>query len=227
MRKEKIKLSILDDDKLFVQLLEEFINSKSSNILVKKSFTNSTDFWDWIPEETIDVLILDLRLQNQSGLEILEQLQSIHTDIKVIIMSTFYNRSFMGQMLKMGAAAFIPKDIDGEELIELIEEVYEKGHYFSTEQIEIMRAQLSPKTPGFQLNQKDSLSARELEVLELICQQLSTKEIADKMFISPKTVESHKSNLILKTGVKNTAGLIIYAVQNKIINPDELLFLDS
>jgi DNA-binding NarL/FixJ family response regulator len=133
----------------------------------------------------------------------------------------------MGQMLKMGAHAFLPKEIEMEELLRVINAVYHTGHYFSDEQIEVMRSQLSNKLPEFHAFSKDALTEREIDVLKLVCQQLSTKEIADTLFISPKTVETHKTNLMIKTCVKNMAGLVIYAVQNNIVDADEIVLFDK
>ncbi|MGH1386917.1 response regulator transcription factor [Kordia sp.] len=220
-----IRIAIVDDDKLFTQLLSRFINEQDSMEIVYTAHTGEA-FIENYEELSIDVLLLDLRMDDGSGLFVLRELQRRAEELKTIVLSTFYRRSFMGQMLKLGASAFLSKDIDEVELIEVIQTVYKKGHYFSKDQLEIMRLQLSKKVPEFTDHSKETLTTRETEILKLLCQQCTTKEIGERLFISPKTVETHKTNLLLKTGVKNTAGLIIYAIQNKIVSPDELLLLD-
>ncbi|WP_228453102.1 response regulator transcription factor [Chryseobacterium sp. CH1] len=90
-----------------------------------------------------------------------------------------------------------------------------------------MRGQLSNKLPQFHAYSKDDLTEREVEIIRLICQQQSTREIADNLFISPKTVETHKTNLMIKINVKNMAGLVIYAVQNNIVDAAEIVLLDK
>ncbi|WP_196892233.1 response regulator transcription factor [Aureivirga marina] len=222
----KTKLGIVDDDKLIVQLLSGYFKNteRIETILVANG---GNEFLEKIKSdiELPEVILLDLRMKDGDGLMVLEELKKMNSTIKIIVLTTFYKASFFGQMLKLGVHAFLPKEIDQEELVEIIETVKNQGFYFTPEQVTVMRRQVSGKIPKLQIDEKQKLTNREIEVLELLCQQLSTKEIADKLFLSVKTIESHKTNLYVKTGAKNTAGLIIYAVQNKIINPDELVLL--
>ena len=224
MTNESIQIAIVDDDVLFAQLLKDFIDRHPGMevVLIKSS---GNDFLRSFEDYSLDVVILDLRMTNGNGVEVMEALLKQEAKIKTIVLSSFYRESFIGQMLKLGASAFFPKEISKEELITVIEKVYHSGHYFSKEQVAVMRKQLSNKLPQFDHPHKDGLTNREIDVLKLICKQLSTREIGEKLFISPKTVETHKSNLLLKVGVKNTAGLIIYAIHNSIVNVDELLVL--
>ncbi len=226
MEYSTIKIGIVDDDLLFVQLLKNYIENNGSYQVVLTS-TGGHQFlkeWDSV---SLDILILDLRMANGDGLEVLGELAQSETETKIIVLSSFYRRSFMGQMLKMGAHAFLPKEIELEELLAVMNTVYQTGHYFSNDQINVMRTQLSNKLPEFHAFSKNELTDREIEVLRLVCQQFNTKEIADSLFISPKTVETHKTNLMIKTGVKNMAGLVIYAVQNKVIDADEIVLFDK
>jgi len=222
---ETIRIAIVDDDKLFTQLLSRFINGYEHMQVVYTANNGDTFLADY-KAQSLDILLLDLRMDDGSGLFVLRELQKQSQELKIIVLSTYYRRSFMGQMLKLGVSAFLSKDIDENVLIQVIETVYKKGHYFTKDQLEIMRLQLSKKVPEFTDHSKESLTTRETEILKLLCQQCTTKEIGERLFISPKTVETHKTNLLLKTGVKNTAGLIIYAIQSKIVSPDELLLLD-
>ncbi|RXM51664.1 response regulator transcription factor [Chryseobacterium sp. CH25] len=221
----KIKIGIVDDDLLFVQLLKNYLENNAHYEVVLTSKSGNT----FLQEASVflDVLILDLRMNDGDGLEVLSALPSFQDEIKTIVLSSFYRRSFMGQMLKMGAHAFLPKEIELEELSVVIHTVYHNGHYFSSEQIDVMRGQLSNKLPQFHAYSKDDLTEREVEIIRLICQQQSTREIADNLFISPKTVETHKTNLMIKINVKNMAGLVIYAVQNNIVDAAEIVLLDK
>jgi len=225
MEHAKIKIGIVDDDLLFVQLLKNYIDNNGDYQVT----LTSTGGYQFLTEDSgsLDILILDLRMTNGDGLEVMAELAKRETETKIIVLSSFYRRSFMGQMLKMGAHAFLPKEIELEELLAVIKTVHHTGHYFSNDQIDVMRSQLSNKLPEFHAFSKNELTDREVDVLRLVCQQLSTKEIADSLFISPKTVETHKTNLMIKTGVKNMAGLVIYAVQNKVIDPDEIVLFDK
>ncbi|WP_160138615.1 response regulator [Chryseobacterium sp. c4a] len=225
MEHSKIKIGIVDDDLLFVQLLKNYIENSGNYQVVLTSTGGNQFFSEDIP--TLDILILDLRMANGDGLEVMTELSKQENEIKIIVLSSFYRRSFMGQMLKMGAHAFLSKEIELEELLVVINTVYNTGHYFSNEQIDVMRTQFSNKLSEFHAFSKNELTDREIDVLRLVCQQLSTKEIADALFISPKTVETHKTNLMIKTGVKNMAGLVIYAVQNNIIDAHEIVLFDK
>lgn len=226
MKNIKIKIGIVDDDSLFVQLLKSYMerDERYETILTSKSgnlFLNEKTI------DSVDVLLLDLRMADGDGLEVMSALSSKNSHIKIIVLSSFYRRSFMGQMLKLGAHAFLPKEIEMDELLTVINAVYSNGHYFSDEQLAVMRTQLSNKLPHFHAYSKDDLTDRETEVLQLICQQFNTKEIADHLFISHKTVETHKTNLMIKACVKNMAGLVIYAVQNNIIDASEIVLFDK
>lgn len=226
MEHSKIKIGIVDDDLLFVQLLKNYIENNGDYQVVLTS-KGGYQFLKEKDSVSLDILILDLRMANGDGLEVMAELAQKESETKIIVLTSFYRRSFMGQMLKLGAHAFLPKEIELEELLSVMKAVYHTGHYFSNDQIEVMRTQLSNKLPEFHAFSKNELTDREIDVLRLVCQQLSTKEIADSLFISPKTVETHKTNLMIKTGVKNMAGLVIYAVQNKVINPDEIILFDK
>ncbi|WPO92411.1 response regulator transcription factor [Chryseobacterium sp. YR459] len=225
MEHTKIKIGIVDDDLLFVQLLKNYIDNNGDYQVT----LTSTGGYQFLTEDSgsLDILILDLRMTNGDGLEVMSELAKRETETKIIVLSSFYRRSFMGQMLKMGAHAFLPKEIELEELLAIIKTVHHTGHYFSNDQIDVMRSQLSNKLPEFHAFSKNELTDREVDVLRLVCQQMSTKEIADSLFISPKTVETHKTNLMIKTGVKNMAGLVIYAVQNQVIDPNEIVLFDK
>ncbi|WP_250255644.1 response regulator transcription factor [Chryseobacterium sp. Marseille-Q3244] len=225
MEHSKIKIGIVDDDLLFVQLLKNYIETNGDYQVI----LTSTGGNQYLTEEEAvpDILILDLKMANGDGLEVMAALSKKEIETRIIVLSSFYRRSFMGQMLKMGAHAFLSKEIELEELLVVINTVYNTGHYFSNEQIDVMRNQFSNKLPEFHAFSKNELTDREVDVLRLVCQQLSTKEIADSLFISPKTVETHKTNLMIKTGVKNMAGLVIYAIQNNIIDANEIVLFDK
>lgn len=218
-----IKLAILDDEALIVSLLCDFFNQQNETEIC---FSN-TDGDEFIKElsatKTLpEVLILDLKMEGKSGIDILEILKKDYPSIKTIIMSSHYKKSFMGFMLKLGASAFIPKGLSPNNLLEIVKEIDQKGFYFEPNQIDIIREQVSTKTPKPELNNNNNLSTREIEVLKLICLQKTAKEIGAQLFITQRTVEGHKNNLFLKSDTKNIAGLAIYAIQNNIVQVDEI-----
>ncbi len=219
-----VKIAIADDEILIVQLLENyFLKSETIEVILKAYDGKELIEQLAICTELPSVVLLDLRMKEMNGIEATAILKVRYPEIKIIVMSSHYMSSFMGYMLKTGVNAFIPKEISPEFLTKVICSVHEHGYYFSEEHINVMRTQIAPKVPKPKLSQQEILSDRELEILKLICQQMTSQEIADKLFIARRTVEGHKGNLLLKTSVKNTAGLVIYAIQNNLINPDELI----
>lgn len=225
-----INIAVVDDDQLVVQLLTGFLEKStdplfkvslvaySGNSFLKKLRSNSYD--------DLDIILLDMRMSDGDGLFVLEELKKSAYSAKVIALTSYYKPSYIGQMMDLGAHAFLPKEIDKEELISIIQETHSKGHYFRQEQLESLRTQIAPKAPKLQLDPKDTITPRELEILQLVVLQNTTKEIATKLFITTKTVEAHKSNLLSKTGAKNTAGLVMFAIQHRLINPDDFFIFD-
>lgn len=223
MNTTRCNLAIVDDDKLVVDLLKKLFQD-ATTIDVGITAHNGLDFLEALHDDATripDIVLLDLRMDKMNGIDTMAVLKKEFPDIKIVVLSSHYKRSFMGFMLKSGANAFLPKEIDATRLLDILDEVYTKGHYFLPEQVDIIKEQLSSNTPKIALASQDVLSERELEVLKLICLQLTAKEIGERLFITQRTVEGHKTRILLKTGVKNTAGLVLYSVQHHLIHPDD------
>lgn len=219
---EKITVAITDDDALIVSLLQGYLHGRDG---IEVLFT--ADGGESLLEalktagSLPDVLLLDLKMTGMDGIEAAEQVKSSYPAIKIIVISSHYQRTFMGFMLKTGVSAFLPKGISPVELVDIIKTVQRQGYYFKEEQLEALRTQISGRSPKPVLDD-DVLSDREKDVLRLICCQKTAKEIADELFISQRTAEGHKNNLFDKTGAKNLAGLVIYAIQHNVIKVEEL-----
>ncbi len=220
---KKITLGIVDDDALIVNLLKSFLGEKEE-IEILLTASDGRECLQKLKEleHPPEILLMDLKMDGMNGVQTTEQLRKSFPKIKTIIISSHYKVSFMGFMLKTGVSAFAPKGISTDELVQIIQEVHEKGYYFDKDQLEIIRDQLSSKFPKPVLEEEDILSEREIDVLKLICQQKTAQEIGDKLFITKRTVEGHKNNLFAKTGAKNVAGLVVYAIQNEVIRSEDL-----
>lgn len=218
-----ILVSITDDDSLIVSLLEDFLN-KQQGIKIVYTAKSGEEFISKLEHKKPlpQVAIIDFKMEGMNGAEVASYLKEIYPKIKVILLSSHYKLSFMGFMLKTGASAFIPKGISQKQLIDIINDVHYKGIYFLPEQIDVVREQISSKTPKPLITDKESLTKREVEILKLICQQKTAKQMSDELFIAKSTVEGHKSNLLLKTETKNIAGLVIYAIQNHYVSIDDI-----
>lgn len=218
-----ISVALVDDDMLIVNLLHGFLETQEGiDVIFTAGGGEELLVFLETSEKLPDVLILDLKMKGMTGVEVTEILKASYPSIKVVVVSSHYNKAFMGFMLKTGAVAFAPKGISPVKLIEIIREVSTRGFYFMEDQVEIISGQISGKSPKPDLSAENVLSEREIEILKLICQQKTAKEIGDQLFITQRTVEGHKNNLFVKTGAKNIAGLVIYALQNRIIQIEEL-----
>lgn len=222
----KIRLALVDDDSLITTLLKDFFD-KNEAIEVLLTADSGEEFLDQLKDidQIPDVVVLDLQMKELQGTDVTKILKSDYPTIDTIVMSSHYRRSFMGFMLKAGVSAFIPKGISPNDLTQIIYEVHEKGYYFLADQVDALSSQIASNAPAPAISEQDRLSSREIEVLKLICHQKTAKEIAEELFLSQRTVEGHKNRLLAKTGAKNTAGLVIYAIQHQHIDPKSILFI--
>lgn len=223
MDQTTIKLVITDDDQLVSELLKDFL-SRYSDLEVLYTAENGVRLIEMldVSENIPDIILLDLKMEGKSGVELTEYLKIHFPAIKIVILTSFYKDSFTGFMLKTGAAAFLPKGLSPEALVTIIRQVKTEGFYLSELQLEQVRSQLAGNLQRPELDDNRQLTDRELEVIRLICEQKTAKEIGELLFITQRTVEGHKNNIFSKTGAKNLAGLVIYALQNGIITPDNL-----
>lgn len=219
----KIQLAIVDDEQLIVSLLKTFFQQKDQ-IEVIITAHSGEDFLTQLADSQIlpDIVLLDLRMKEVDGIETSNILQEKYPSIKIIIVSSHYKGSFVGYMLKTGVNAFLPKGILPDQLFKIVKIVATTGHYFFPEQVATIRSQIIPQAPKPKISLEVNITSREKEILNLICQQHTAQEIADKLFIAKRTVEGHKNKLLSKFGVKNTAGLVIYAVKHKLIDIESM-----
>ncbi|WP_320054578.1 response regulator transcription factor [uncultured Acetobacteroides sp.] len=220
-----IRIGIVDDEALIVMLLSDFF-AKHERISVEVTATGGQQIIDAFgaAQSIPEILLLDLQMGEMNGIDTATVLKQSYPDLKIIVVSSHYKKSFMGYMLKLGVNAFLPKGIAPLLLAEAIEEVHAKGFYFMGEQIEVMRNQIAANVPAPALKTEEELSEREVEVLRLLCMQYTAPQIAEKLFIAKRTVDFHKTNLLEKTSSKNIAGLVIYAIQKRLIDIDDCFF---
>lgn len=221
---EKIKIAILDDDYLIVTLLKSFFGQNEMMDVVFDA-TDGYQLYKYLDEKEAripDVLLLDLKMKTVDGLEVLKQVKVKNPELKVIVISSHYQDNSIGFMVKEGVAAFLPKGISPFELIDIIRQVQDTGFYFNKKQMDVLREQISSKVPKPLVETEEALTERETDIIKLLCQQKTAKEIGEILFIAQRTVEGHKNNIFIKTGVRNVAGLIVYALQKQIVSLDEL-----
>jgi len=221
---EKINLALVDDDYLIVTLLKSFF-AQVDGFDVVFDTTDGHQLYKFLEQKNeviIDVLLLDLKMKTVDGLEVLKQVKIKNPEIKVIVISSHYQDNSIGFMVKEGVAAFLPKGLSPFELVDIIKQVQQTGFYFNNEQILILREQISTKAPKPLVENEDCLTDREKEIVRLLCHQKTAKEIGETLFITQRTVEGHKNNIFSKIGVRNVAGLIVYALNKQIVSLGEL-----
>jgi len=220
-----IKVALADDEALIRKGLKLLINDFNDMHVVLES-SNGLELIEGIKKLSIlpDVLLLDLKMPQLDGIETTKYLQQKYDNIKIIILSTHFKESFVLHMIELGCSAYLPKKVEPVEFERAIKEVHEKGFYYTEEVLNIVRSNMiSQRKNKSKVNLNNPISARELEILQLICNQFTTAEIAGKLFISPRTVDGHRNNLLTKLNCKNTAGLVVYALQNHLVSIDAKL----
>lgn len=220
---ENIRITITDDDALIVSLLQGYLHNRDG-IEVLFTAGSGEELLEKLSQAEVlpEVMLLDLKMTGMDGIEATTQLKALYPDIKVIVVSSHYQKMFMGFMLKTGVSAFLPKGVSPVELVDVIKIVHKQGYYFKDDQLQVIKEQIHAKAPKPEIQEDGTLSEREVDVLRLICQQKTAKEIGDTLYITQRTTEGHKNNLFAKTGAKNIAGLVIYAIQHNIIKVEEL-----
>lgn len=223
--KNTIKIILADDEVLFRKGIS-FLLDREENFEIIFEVSNGEELVSFLKESSIhpDIIMMDLKMPYLNGVETTRIIHEEFPEIKIIALTSYDSKSFIANMINIGAASYLVKNTTPVEMIKTINEVYEKGLHYNEQVLKIIQEGITTNAVRQHktLFDEDYLTNREKEVLLLICKQLNTHEIADKLFISPRTVEGHRNNLLLKTESKNVAGLVVYAIQNKIITVDDL-----
>lgn len=213
---EKIRIAIVDDQQLFRQGLAALINDEEELALVieaetAKELLDKLKLADYLP----DVLLMDMKLPDLNGAELNMILHKEYPAVKVIVVSMFDQERFIYRMIEAGACGYLAKNCDKRELITAITTTVKSGFYFNYSTMKAMRNAALYKTQSVRNinNIPIELTEREEEVLKLICIEKTNAEIAEELFISIRTVDGHRNNLLAKTGCKNTAGLVVFAIR--------------
>jgi DNA-binding NarL/FixJ family response regulator len=213
-----IRILIADDHTMFVDGIESILASESDFKIIGRCYTGP-EVLQFVTQEEPDILLLDVNLPGKNGIDVCKDLSVSHPNIKVLAISMFNEESFVSEILNNGAKGYILKNTGREELFKAIRTVSKGDSYFSKEVTEtIMKGLMSSRKASSKTNSSiPKLSRREKEVLKLIAQEFTTQEIADNLFISLKTVESHRSSLLSKLNARNSVGLVRIALENDLL----------
>ncbi|MFN6040155.1 MAG: response regulator [Bacteroidota bacterium] len=214
MTSKKIKVGIADDHLLFRQGLCELL--KKDNLLEINFETGEVrELSKILNQFNTDVLLLDISMPEINGLKLLPILRKKFTNLKIIILSQFCDNQTVLHALKNGANGFLTKTVHFTEIINAIKISHEEGYYLPSNISNLMAKNFFDENNTFNIP-ITPITNREKEILKLICEQKTSKEMSEELFISPRTVESHLENLYKKTGIKKKEGLVIFAIKNGI-----------
>ncbi|ACU60386.1 response regulator transcription factor [Chitinophaga pinensis] len=218
-----IRLVIADDHEIFRDGLALMLSRQPDITLVGQA-NNGRELLELLTSVEADVVMTDLKMPLMDGITATRALLQRNPDIKIIALSMFDEEELIVEMLEAGAKGYLLKNADKQEIIEAINSVYE-DHIFYCRQTSarlaamIVKSRFNPPRE----NNAVTFTDREKEIIRLICQQFTAQEIGDKIFLSKRTVEGHRTRILEKMNVKNTAGVVVFALKNNLISEAELL----
>lgn len=210
----KTKVFIVDDHSLFREGLHRLLDLQP-DLEVTGEAANGQEAIEMLAQTAADVVLMDIDMPVMNGIEASKRALEQNPKLKIIALSMHGDREYYFEMVAAGAKGFLLKSSDISEVTAAIDTVMHDGSFFSQELLCSLVGELRPAS-----NLDDTtepLSERETEVLILICQGLSNQEIADKLFISKRTVDKHRANILFKTGCRNTANLVYFAIKHALI----------
>ena len=209
--KEKLKIFLVDDHTLFREGLR-FLLSNSELVSNIYEANNGKELLKQVLNIKPDIILMDIEMPEMNGIEATQEVLKLYPETKIIALSMYANENYYTEMIDAGAKGFLLKNSKFEDVQNAIADVYNGKNYFSPEILHAIIKNLNKKTK----KQITDLTEREVEVLYNICKGFSNQEMADLLYISKRTVDKHRENILLKTQSKNTAGLVIYAIKNNI-----------
>ncbi|MCZ8217206.1 MAG: response regulator transcription factor [Cyclobacteriaceae bacterium] len=224
-----IRIGLVEDQHLFREGIKSILSSYTDLEVVMESANGYSVLEKLQQLESIGkiphVLLVDLTLppingKAFNGLDVTTAVTTQFPDLRVVILSAHDDQRFIAELIEHGAHGYLVKDSDPKEVYDAICAVFEKGLYINERTLKAIQQNLANKNRKTLKidNIQHDLTKREIEVLQLVCQQMTAEEVADRLFISVKTVNGHKNNLLQKTNSRNTAGLVLYAIKYKIVD---------
>ena len=214
----KIKIAIADDYKIFREGLKVGLSADDS-LEVMLEADNGEDLLKALETATPDIILMDLKMPIMDGMEATKEVRKKFPSIKVLVVSMYEDDKFIIHLMENGANGYLLKNAEPDEIRRSIYSVHENVYYFNDLVNKALLKKLVLKNnlkPSF--NQNIDLTEREQEVLKMICEEKTAAEIAKEIFLSPRSVEGIRQRLIEKIGVRNTAGLVMFAVKNGIVD---------
>ncbi|MEN9547850.1 MAG: hypothetical protein RIR12_441 [Bacteroidota bacterium] len=218
MTNGKIGLLIADDHEMFRDGFKLML-TKQSDIQLLGEAENGNELIQLATELKPDVIITDIKMPIMDGIEATKKITALFSDIGIIGLSMFDEDDLIIDMLEAGAKGYLLKNASKEKIIEAIKTVYNDDPYYcATTSRKLTEMIAKSRFNPYNKKKKIEFSEREKEIINLICKELTNKEIAEKLFLSVRTVEGHRLNVLEKMGVKNSVGVVIYSIKHKLID---------
>lgn len=212
----KIKLFILDDHQMLIDGIKALLKNEPAYTIIGEASSGIIAF-DLIKKSQPDIILSDISMPEMSGVEFTRELKKLHPHIKVLALSMFGEKSTISEMLDAGASGYILKNTGKDELINALQKIASGGMFFSDEVSAEMMKAFSERGQKKEEESKVYFTDREKEIIQLIAKEYSNAQIGEMLFISERTVETHRKNIFRKANTKSAVGLIKFAFEHKLI----------
>lgn len=213
---QKLKIYLVDDHKLFREGLKLLLSTQDFVHHIYEA-SNGREFIESLSLVDCDVVLMDIEMPEMNGIEATREALRLHPDLKIIVLSMYGDEQYYYKMIDAGTKGFMLKNTGIENVITAIKKVAAGENFFSEELLFSILNNMRDSNKTETESPDSEISEREMEILYHVCKGKSNQEIADELFISKRTVDKHRANLLSKTGCRNTAALVMYAIKNKII----------
>lgn len=210
-----VKIALVDDHTLFRTGLAGLL-SQHEGFEVVADVGSGEEFLAMLPTLDVDVVFMDISMPGIDGAETTRRALAERPELRIVTLSMYGDEHYYTRMMQSGASGFLLKDSDIEEVFSAVDVTMAGDSYFSSALLDTLTRNMSMLATDSA--DEDALSNREVEILVEVCRGLSNQEIADKLFISKRTVDKHRANIMEKTGCKNTANLVVYAIKNHLVD---------
>lgn len=215
MRPKKYKLALADDQVLFRQGLRNLLE-KCPDFKVVMEAGNGRELLDAMAKDEPDAVLLDLEMPEMDGEAATLEIVKKFPHVKILILSMYADECLMTKLITLGAHGYLTKSDAIDTVIKAVHALQKRGYYLSEAVIKAMARNMHPPKKNTPAHDAADLSHREIEIIQLICQQYTNREIADKLRLSSRTIDAHRNTILAKTHSKNTAGIVLYAIENKL-----------
>lgn len=213
----KINLALVDHYALFREGMVSLLRGyEDMEVTIEAS--NGKEFFDQLPGKQVDIALLDIEMPVMDGIELTTRLTKNHPEIRIIVLTSREEPELIFRLMELGADAFIAKGKKIGNVVEAIRHLHCNGYYYSEETSKAVMTELQKRNKHARLFKTTPLSQREIEVLKLLCEQNTNREIAEILKLSPRTIDTYRENIFIKTGAKNIVGIVRYAISNRLID---------